>query len=61
METTSKNFRPFIYIILALGVIVTISIIVVYGKLFKEMDNSGTGGPSPSLQQQLEPGHPNPQ
>ena len=59
METTSKNFRPFIYIILALGVIVTILIIVLYGQVFHEIYTDSAGGASPTLQKQIEPGPPN--
>lgn len=60
METTSKKFRPFVYMILALGVIATILVIVIYGKLFEEIDTDSAGAPSPALQEKIEPGHPNP-
>ena len=60
METTSKNFRPFVYIILVLGVIATILIVIIYGQLFEEIDTDSTAVPRPALQEKIEPGHPNP-
>lgn len=60
MQTSSKKFRPFVYIILALGIIVAISIALIYGELFEEIDQETTGAPAPAPLEKIEPGQATP-
>jgi hypothetical protein len=54
METSSKNFRPFVYIILGLGLIVALSIAAIYGKLFEDVEHEKPDLLTPSTQEKLE-------
>lgn len=45
MDIESKKFRPFVFIMLAVGLIVALLVLLMYGKLFEEVENEPEAAP----------------
>ena len=55
METGSKKFRPFVYMILAIGALVAIALAVLYGRLYEDIEQDSPETIPPSPHEELAP------